>query len=463
MSKKIISRLLGPWSSLAVSILCSIFLLFYHNYSGVLVTEVILLIGITRLIQISLSKPASQFLMTPTNESLSKVVSVEIQVSFIFLTACYLVPWPLTVSVAVQIVLVNLVMQLGWAWLVSKLRDGAIKNLASSGALKGTRQALIIGTGPQAMKATNSLLDGAESDLNLLGFLDFNRSGMWRYRDVPLIGHPQDIKKLISGNQVDYVIVAVEPEELMQTLPVFETAEKMGVTICLMTQIYQPTIATTRPTFIKGQSIIEYSTVPVRNIASLLKNLFDRMGAVIGLIIISPLMILTSIAIKLDSRGSVLFKQTRTGLSGRPFQLWKFRTMTTDAEDRKQQLQEFNEMSGPVFKIANDPRVTKIGKFLRKYSIDELPQLFNVLRGEMSLVGPRPPLPNEVLAFEPWQHRKLSVKPGLTCLWQTNGRNDIDFDEWMKLDLKYIDNWSLWEDTKIMARTIPTVLKGSGK
>jgi lipopolysaccharide/colanic/teichoic acid biosynthesis glycosyltransferase len=119
-------------------------------------------------------------------------------------------------------------------------------------------------------------------------------------------------------------------------------------------------------------------------------------------------------------------------------------------------------MSGPVFKIKNDPRVTRIGKILRKYSIDELPQLFNVLKGEMSLVGPRPPLPSESAQFEPWQYRKLSVKPGLTCLWQTNGRNNIDFEAWMKLDLQYIDNWSLWEDAKIIVRTIPTVLKGTG-
>jgi lipopolysaccharide/colanic/teichoic acid biosynthesis glycosyltransferase len=175
------------------------------------------------------------------------------------------------------------------------------------------------------------------------------------------------------------------------------------------------------------------------------------------------MMIAAAIAIKIDSRGPVFFKQTRSGINGKTFKLWKFRTMENDAEKKKAELLEKNEMSGPVFKISDDPRVTKVGRFLRKYSIDEFPQFLNVLRGDMSLVGPRPALPSEVAGFEPWQHRKLSVKPGLTCLWQADGRNSIDFEDWMKMDLKYIDNWSLWEDTKIIARTIPTVLKGSGK
>ncbi|MCK4460303.1 MAG: sugar transferase, partial [candidate division Zixibacteria bacterium] len=164
----------------------------------------------------------------------------------------------------------------------------------------------------------------------------------------------------------------------------------------------------------------------------------------------------------LESRGPVFFKQVRSGLNGKTFKLYKFRTMCADAEHKKDALTNRNEMTGPVFKIADDPRVTRIGRFLRKYSIDEVPQFINVLRGDMSLVGPRPPLPKEVSEYDPWQHRKLSVKPGVTCLWQVNGRNEIDFDDWMRLDLEYIDNWSLWLDAKILARTIPAVIKGSG-
>ncbi len=173
-------------------------------------------------------------------------------------------------------------------------------------------------------------------------------------------------------------------------------------------------------------------------------------------------MIITSLAIKLESRGPVFFTQSRSGLNGKQFGFIKFRSMFLDAEKQKEKLLDKNEMSGPVFKISNDPRITTVGKFIRKYSIDELPQLFNVLKGEMSLVGPRPPIPEEVSKYKPWQRRKLSVKPGITCKWQVEGRNQIDFEEWMELDLEYIDNWSLWEDSKILAKTIPAVLKGDG-
>jgi lipopolysaccharide/colanic/teichoic acid biosynthesis glycosyltransferase len=173
-------------------------------------------------------------------------------------------------------------------------------------------------------------------------------------------------------------------------------------------------------------------------------------------------MLATSLLIKLESKGPVLFKQVRAGENGKNFHLYKFRTMCIDAEDKKAALSTRNEMSGPVFKIREDPRVTTIGRLLRKFSIDELPQFVNVLKGEMSLVGPRPPLPSEVSGYQPWQHRKLSVKPGVTCLWQINGRNQVDFDEWMRLDLEYIDNWSLALDTKILLKTLPAVLKGTG-
>jgi len=324
------------------------------------------------------------------------------------------------------------------------------------------RQALIIGTGAQAIKSADAILDSAKFNSNLIGFVDLKRTGLWRYRDIPLIGNFSDVEKIITANQIDFIAVAVEPGELLTARPVMEIAEKMGVTVYLTTQVYSSTIAKARPAILAGMAAIEYSTVPSYGLTVMLKALVDRIGALIGIIVTSPVFILTCLAIKFDSRGPILFKQTRTGINGRPFQLWKFRTMVTDAEEKKSELQKLNEMSGPVFKIVKDPRVTRIGKFLRKYSIDELPQLVNVLRGDMSLVGPRPPLPSEVAKFEPWQHRKLSVRPGLTCLWQTSGRNDIDFETWMKLDLQYIDNWSLWEDAKILVRTIPTVLKGTG-
>jgi lipopolysaccharide/colanic/teichoic acid biosynthesis glycosyltransferase len=173
---------------------------------------------------------------------------------------------------------------------------------------------------------------------------------------------------------------------------------------------------------------------------------------------------IVAIAIKLSSPGPIFFRQQRSGQNGRPFTLFKFRTMVTNAEQYKHELEAMNEMSGPVFKLTNDPRVTAVGRFLRKYSLDELPQLWNVLRGDMSLVGPRPLPVDEVKRFSDLAHRRrLSVKPGLTCLWQIGGRNQIfDFKEWVRLDLEYIDNWSLWLDVKILLLTIPAVLRGTG-
>jgi exopolysaccharide biosynthesis polyprenyl glycosylphosphotransferase len=192
------------------------------------------------------------------------------------------------------------------------------------------------------------------------------------------------------------------------------------------------------------------------------KRLFDVMASGTALLLLSPLFALTAIAMKLTMPGPVFFRQTRCGLRGHPFQMLKFRSMVVEAESRKASLAAQNEQSGPVFKIRHDPRVTPLGHFLRKYSIDELPQLINVLRGEMSLVGPRPPVPDEVARYEPWQRRRLSVRPGLTCIWQVSGRNQLSFKEWMMMDMRYIDHWSLIADFDLIVRTVPVVLTGHG-
>jgi exopolysaccharide biosynthesis polyprenyl glycosylphosphotransferase len=194
------------------------------------------------------------------------------------------------------------------------------------------------------------------------------------------------------------------------------------------------------------------------------KQILDVLLAFILVLVLLPLWILVPLAIHFTSPGSVLFRQRRCGLNGQPFTMLKFRSMISDAEQHKQELAALNEMGGPVFKLSNDPRTTPVGRLLRKYSIDEFPQLFNVLRGEMSLVGPRPLPVDEVARFDdPAHRRRLSVKPGLTCLWQISGRNNVrDFNDWVRLDLEYIDNWSLWLDMKILWRTIPVVLSGTG-
>lgn len=192
------------------------------------------------------------------------------------------------------------------------------------------------------------------------------------------------------------------------------------------------------------------------------KRFMDMLGAGLGLILLSPLLLLIIIGIKLTSRGPIFYKQTRVGLGGQTFSLYKFRSMVVNADELKASLQDQNEKDGPIFKIKNDPRITKLGQFLRKYSLDELPQLINVLKNDMSLVGPRPPVPEEVKCYADWQMRRLSIQPGLTCIWQTSGRSNISFEEWMRMDLHYIDHWNIILDIKLILKTILVVVTAEG-
>jgi exopolysaccharide biosynthesis polyprenyl glycosylphosphotransferase len=338
--------------------------------------------------------------------------------------------------------------------LVTDRKDG--------GQSRPHKNVVIIGASGRGMKVADIFLDHPELETRVLGFADYHRQGLWRYRDIPLIGHPENIRGIISCNQVDYVVIALENGDHVRGQKVFNTVESMGVKVCLLPEIYEQSISKCRPYSLNGQPVFLYHSVPENRLALFIKEVMDRIGGVVGLILSSPILLMATIAIKIDSRGPIFFRQKRMGRDGRVFDMFKLRTMINEAEAIKDDLNHLNEMSGPVFKIENDPRVTSVGRFLRKYSIDEIPQFYNVLKGDMSLVGPRPPLPREVEKYEPWQHRKLSVKPGLSCLWQVNGRNDLDFDHWMKLDLQYIDNWSLLQDAKILVQTIPAVLKGKG-
>jgi len=245
---------------------------------------------------------------------------------------------------------------------------------------------------------------------------------------------------------------------------VIKVCELEGVEVWLVADFFTTQISRTSFDELLGRPLLIFRTAPEASWAGLVKQLMDFFGAVIALVLSSWLFLLIALAIKLFSPGPVFFRQQRSGQNGAPFTLYKFRTMITNAEQFKHELAAMNEMSGPVFKVTKDPRVTPLGKFLRRYSLDELPQLWNVLRGEMSLVGPRPLPVDEVRRFNDLAHRRrLSVKPGLTCLWQVQGRNKIsDFQDWVRLDLEYIDNWSLWLDIKILLRTVPAVLIATG-
>ena len=269
---------------------------------------------------------------------------------------------------------------------------------------------------------------------------------------------------LLHEHSINGVIMNSRHTYFEQVEAVIMACELEGVETWLVADFIRTQISRTRFDDFYGRPIMVFSTAPETSWQSIIKQAMDYVGALLGVTLGAPLFIFTALLIKFTSPGPVLFRQMRSGLNGSPFTIYKFRTMVTNAEQLRHELEAMNEMRGPVFKISGDPRITPVGKWLRRFSVDELPQLFNILRGEMSLVGPRPLPVDEVRRFHDLSHRRrLSVRPGLTCLWQVSGRNEItDFRDWVRLDLEYIDNWSLWLDLKILFRTIPAVFRATG-
>ena len=463
MSKKIKRVLLSSMTSTAISLCLLYAIVMYYNNSINYAFELALAVLAVRLIQGSPGSSVTGLSRGNFSAAVISKVVYETKFSVGLLAACFLFQWQLSTVMLFQFFAANLMLQAALTVLIANLVLKNKTNEQETESDASAKKAIVLGSGALAREAVNGILDSFESSVSVIGFLDYKRTGLWSYRDIPLLGHPEQLKEIISSQQVDYIMVAVDLDELPQAKTSVLLAEQMGVAVVVMSPLFDLKLSRFKAVKVGNIPAVEYSSAPVGKFSLSFKGLSDRIGALAGLILFAPIMIVAAIGIKINSRGPVFFSQTRSGINGKTFKLWKFRTMLIDAEKKRAELLEKNEMSGPVFKITNDPRVTRVGRFLRKYSIDEFPQFMNVLMGDMSLVGPRPPLPSEVADFEPWQHRKLSVKPGLTCLWQTDGRNDIDFEDWMKMDLKYIDNWSVWEDTKIIARTIPTVLKGSGK
>jgi len=274
---------------------------------------------------------------------------------------------------------------------------------------------------------------------------------------------PQLIQ-MLHDHAINGVILSGKHTYFEQIENVIRVCELEGVEVWLLADFFTTQISRTSFDELFGRPLLIFRTAPETSWAGLVKQLMDFFGALVLLVVAAIPMLMIALLIKLFSPGPVFFRQQRSGLNGAPFTLYKFRTMVSNAEQFKHELESMNEMSGPVFKIAKDPRITPLGKILRRYSLDELPQVFNVLRNEMSLVGPRPLPVDEVRRFNDLAHRRrLSVKPGITCLWQVQGRNEIsDFRDWVRLDLEYIDNWSLWLDIKILLRTIPAVFTATG-
>jgi exopolysaccharide biosynthesis polyprenyl glycosylphosphotransferase len=314
------------------------------------------------------------------------------------------------------------------------------------------RRFLLVGNREETARMRSELEARDEKDLRVVAELDLNESSV------------EQLVRLLHEHSVNGVIVSAKRSYFDQIEATIRACELEGVEAWLVADFFKTQISRTSFDDFYGRPILVFRSTPDASWESVLKHVIDRVGAFVLIVLSSWLLALVALAIKLTSPGPILFRQQRSGLNGRPFTIYKFRTMVTDAEQRKAELAAMNEMSGPVFKISNDPRITPIGRLLRKFSIDEFPQLFNVLRGEMSLVGPRPLPVDEVRRFDDLAHRRrLSVKPGLTCLWQISGRNNVkDFKDWVRLDLEYIDNWSLWLDLKILWRTVPVVLAGTG-
>jgi len=315
------------------------------------------------------------------------------------------------------------------------------------------RRFIIAGTDKEITSMGAEIKSFGAEGIEIVAQLDLNQQG------------PQELIQLLHEHSVYGVILNARRTYFEQIENVIRACEVEGVEVWLVADFFATQISRTSFDEMLGRPLLIFRTTPESSWHSVVKTLMDRIGSFILLLLIGWwLFPIIAIAIKLSSRGPIYFKQQRSGLNGQPFTLYKFRTMVTNAEQYKHELQAMNEMSGPVFKLSKDPRVTPVGKILRKYSLDELPQLWNVLRGEMSLVGPRPLPVDEVKRFSDLAHRRrLSVKPGLTCLWQIGGRNQIfDFKDWVRLDLEYIDNWSLWLDLKILIYTIPAVLRGTG-
>ncbi|MBF0505100.1 MAG: sugar transferase [Candidatus Omnitrophica bacterium] len=323
---------------------------------------------------------------------------------------------------------------------------------------------LVVGTNSRAGGFIKTLNLHRDLGLKVVGVLDEDANMVGKkIAEHEVIGTLNDLEGVLEHQAIDHVIVIASRSSLNKVEPLIHHCETVGTTVSVAVDLFNPQVSVARGESILGMPVLTFQTVSNKVGQLICKRLLDTVVSGLFLLLTLPINLIVAVLIKATSKGPVFFAQDRCGLAGRTFKLYKFRTMCIDAEERLAALKEQNEMQGPAFKIANDPRIIPIGKFLRKWSLDELPQLWNIFLGEMSLVGPRPPMPREVEQYDCWQRRRLSMRPGLTGLWQVSGRNNISkFDEWVKLDLKYLDQWSLKEDFKILLRTVPAVLKSSG-
>lgn len=321
---------------------------------------------------------------------------------------------------------------------------------------RGLRRVVIVGAGTSGRRIMQSIVAQTDLDYEVVGFVDDERSeDLGRFK---ALGKLEDLPEVMTQHAVDEVIVALPSTSHEEVMRIINLCGANGVEFRLVPDFYGLSLDRVDMHYLHGIPLIGLREPSLRGWNWALKRAMDVSIAAVALVLFAPLMALVALAIKLDSPGPVLFRQLRVGRGGRRFWFYKFRSMRADAEQEFWQLVERNEAKGPIFKMRKDPRVTRVGAIIRRTSIDELPQLFNVLAGDMSLVGPRPPLPHEVEQYEEWHLRRLEVAPGITGLWQVSGRSELTFDEMVLLDLWYIENWYLGLDLKIILRTIPAVL-----
>ncbi len=341
---------------------------------------------------------------------------------------------------------------------------GARAALRSAARARGrgpnARRYAIVGTGGMAREIVETISVHPDWGLSFAGFIPLD--GLPERTRGPSLGPLSRLGKILEEEVLDVVIFAAPRDHLGEIERGVRLCEEQGIEVRISLDILRFGPGSMTVADLDGVPMLAFTRTPTDALALAVKRAFDVAVSASVLLVLAPVLLAVAAAVKLDSPGPVFFRQVRVGRNGRPFRMVKFRSMRADAERRLEALRDRNEMTGPVFKMANDPRVTRVGRFLRRTSLDEFPQFWNVLRGEMSVVGPRPPIPEEVRKYKRWQRRRLSVRPGITCTWQISGRNDVDFDRWMELDLDYIDNWSLWGDVAICFRTIPAVLTTRG-
>jgi exopolysaccharide biosynthesis polyprenyl glycosylphosphotransferase len=353
-------------------------------------------------------------------------------------------------------------------WLVATLTVFVEREVVRSIARQGLRisrmrQVIIVGSGPRAYTAYRNVCDHPETGYQVVGFVDSNPVIESAEIRSMQLGGLDELERILMHRNVDTVLIALPAksryDEIQEAIRI---CERVGVESQYLADIFQRSLGRQRYEA-AGPMPAVTMTVVEDDARLLLKRAIDVVAALLGLVVLAPVLLAIAVAIRLTSNGPIFFAQERYGLNRRIFRMYKFRTMHSNAEALQFTVEHLNEATGPVFKIKDDPRVTPLGRFLRRTSLDELPQLLNVIKGDMSLVGPRPlPLRDVGHFSESWLMRRFSVLPGLTCLWQISGRSNLGFDDWVTLDLRYIDGWSLWMDVKILLKTIPAVMRGVG-